>query len=136
MLAPKFGNFDRDIKSKLKIMSLEVDSAYHTKCSMKATLNGYGLLCASALLVLFVHHQKPIIRLRSLRAQAVYLPTNVRGPISHYRDGSVGVTAACRALCGLLCLTLWARPDRTYEVSDDRPSFIAKSCTLAQQQQP
>ena len=44
MLAPKFGNFDRDIKSKLKIMSLEVDSAHQTECSMKSTRNGYGLL--------------------------------------------------------------------------------------------
>ena len=46
-------------------MSLEVDSAYHTECSMKAIRNGYGLLCASALLVLLVlpqkaHHQVKI----------------------------------------------------------------------------
>ena len=34
-------------------MSSEVDSGYHTKCSMKAR-KGYGLLCAAALLVLFV----------------------------------------------------------------------------------
>ena len=33
MLAQKLGSFDRDIKSKLKIMSLEVDSAHHTECS-------------------------------------------------------------------------------------------------------
>ena len=26
-------SFDKDIKSKLKIMSLEVDSAFHTACS-------------------------------------------------------------------------------------------------------
>ena len=60
-LAPKFGSFDRDIKSKLKIMSLdkikfkimlEVDSAYQTECSMKAIRNGYGLLCAATLLIL------------------------------------------------------------------------------------
>ena len=30
-LASKFGSFDRYIKSKLKIMSLEVTSAYHTE---------------------------------------------------------------------------------------------------------
>ena len=35
-------------------MSLEVDSAYQTECSMKAIRNGYGLLCAAALLVLLV----------------------------------------------------------------------------------
>ena len=44
-LAQKLGSFDRDIKNKLKIMSLEVDSAYQTECSMKAIRNGYGLLC-------------------------------------------------------------------------------------------
>ena len=33
-------------------MSFEVDSAYHTECSMKAIRNGYGLLSAAALLVL------------------------------------------------------------------------------------
>ena len=53
-LAQKLGSFDRDIKNKLKIMSLEVDSAYQTECSMKAIRNGYGLLCAAALLVLLV----------------------------------------------------------------------------------
>ena len=42
-LAQKLGSFDRDIKSKLKILSLEVDSA-HTECSIKAIGNGYGLL--------------------------------------------------------------------------------------------
>ena len=31
--------------SKLKTMSLEVDSAHQTECSMKAMHNGYGLLC-------------------------------------------------------------------------------------------
>ena len=44
-LAQEFGSFDGDIKSKLKIMSLEVDSAHQTECSMKAIHNGYGLLC-------------------------------------------------------------------------------------------
>ena len=33
---------------------LEIDSAHHTECTMKAIRNGYGLLCAAALLVLFV----------------------------------------------------------------------------------
>ena len=61
-LAPKFGSFDTNVKIMLKILSLEVDSAYHTECSMKAIRNGHGLLSASALLVLFVtsqraHHQ-------------------------------------------------------------------------------
>ena len=36
----------------------------------------------------------------------------VKGPISHHTSGSVGMPAACRALCGLLCLTLWARLER------------------------
>ena len=40
-----FGSFDRDIKSKLKTISLEVDSAHQTECCMKAIRNGYGLLC-------------------------------------------------------------------------------------------
>ena len=31
-------------------MSLKVDSADHTECSMKAIRNGYGLFCAGALL--------------------------------------------------------------------------------------
>ena len=39
-------------------MSLKVASASHTECSMKAIRNGYGLLCAYALLVLFVLSQK------------------------------------------------------------------------------
>ena len=34
--------FDRYIKSKLKIMSLEVDSVYHTECSMNA-INEKGI---------------------------------------------------------------------------------------------
>ena len=33
---------------------LEIDSAHHTECTMKAIRNGYGLLCAAALLVLLV----------------------------------------------------------------------------------
>ena len=111
---------------------LEVDSAYLTECSMKAIRDGYGLLCAAPLLVL---RSITSIKLRSLRTQAVYLPTNVRGPASHHRGGSVGVPAACRALCGLLCLALWAPPERTDEVLGDRPSFIAKSFPPAQQQQ-
>ena len=49
-LTPKLC-FDWDIKRKLKIMSLEIDSAYHTECSMRAIRNGHGLLCAAALLV-------------------------------------------------------------------------------------
>ena len=44
-LAQKLVSFDRDIKNKLKIISLEVDSAHQTECSMKAICNGYGLLC-------------------------------------------------------------------------------------------
>ena len=44
-LAQNLGRFDSDIKSKLRIMSLEVDSAYQTECSTKAIRNGYGLLC-------------------------------------------------------------------------------------------
>ena len=35
-------------------MSLEVDSAYHTECSIKEIRNRYELLCAAALLVLLV----------------------------------------------------------------------------------
>ena len=35
-------------------MSLEVDSACHTECSMKAIRNGHGLFGAAALLALFV----------------------------------------------------------------------------------
>ena len=93
---------------------------HHTECSRKAIRNGYGhscaLVCCRIAGTSFCHNKRPIIRLRSLRAQAVYLPTNVRGPISHYRDGSVGVTAACRALCGLLCLPLWTRPERADEL--------------------
>ena len=34
-------------------------------------------------LVFSYYHKKLIIKLISLRAQAVYLPTNGRGPISH-----------------------------------------------------
>ena len=41
-LAQKLGNFDRDIKSKSKILSLEVDSAHQTERIMKAIRNGYG----------------------------------------------------------------------------------------------
>ena len=44
-LAQKNASFNRDINSKLKIMSLEVDNAHQTGCSMKAIRNGYGLLC-------------------------------------------------------------------------------------------
>ena len=44
-LAQKLGSFDRDIKSKVKTMSLEVDSAHQTECSMNAIRNGYGPLC-------------------------------------------------------------------------------------------
>ena len=44
-LAQKLGSFDRDIKSKVKTMSLEVDSADQTECSMNAIRNGYGPLC-------------------------------------------------------------------------------------------
>ena len=40
----------------------------------------------------------------------------VRGAISHHRGGLVGVSAACRALCGLLCMALWVRPEREDEV--------------------
>ena len=43
-LAQKHGSFYRDIKSKFKIMSLEVDSAHQTACSMKAIRNGDWLL--------------------------------------------------------------------------------------------
>ena len=42
-LAQKLGSFDRDIKSKQKITSLDVDSAHQT--DMKAFRIGYGLLC-------------------------------------------------------------------------------------------
>ena len=45
-LDPKFGSFDEDVKRKLKIVSLQVDSAYHTECSM--IRKAYGLLCAAA----------------------------------------------------------------------------------------
>ena len=41
----KTRRFDRDIKSKLKIMSLEVDSAHQIECSTTAIGNEYGLLC-------------------------------------------------------------------------------------------
>ena len=34
-LAQKLGRFDMDIASKLKIFSLEADSAHQTECSMK-----------------------------------------------------------------------------------------------------
>ena len=40
-------------------MSFEVDSAYHTECSMKAIRNGYGLWCAVALLVILYGDKKP-----------------------------------------------------------------------------
>ena len=133
-LAPKFGSSGRNTKIKLKIMSLEVDSAYHTECIMKAIRNRYGLLCAAALLVLFVFHKKPIIKLRSIRAQAVYLPTNVRDPISYHRGGSVGVPSACPALCGLLCWTLWARPEYANEALGEQTLLHRKtlsSCTAA-----
>ena len=50
---PRFGSFDRGTKRKLKIMSSEVDSAYHTESSMKAFRNGCGFLCAASLMVLY-----------------------------------------------------------------------------------
>ena len=60
------------------------------------------------------HPEKPSIS-RFARRPFIY-KWMVRGPISHHRGGPVGVLAACRALCGLLCLTLWARPERSDEV--------------------
>ena len=45
----KIRSFGRDTESKLKIMSLEVDSHYHIEYSMKAIRNGYGLWLASHL---------------------------------------------------------------------------------------
>ena len=51
-------------------MSLEIDIAYITECSMNAIRNGYGLLCAADLLVLFVLSQgsRPsILRVAFLR---------------------------------------------------------------------
>ena len=57
----KIRTFDRDIKSKLNVLSLEVDIADHTECSIKTIRNGYGLWSAAALLVLRLsqegHHQ-------------------------------------------------------------------------------
>ena len=44
-LAQKLGSYDRDIKNNLRMMSLEVDSAHQTECSMKSIRNGYRLLC-------------------------------------------------------------------------------------------
>ena len=44
-LVRKLGSFHRDVKSKLKILSLEVDSDHQTECSMKAIHHGSGLLC-------------------------------------------------------------------------------------------
>ena len=38
-LAQELGSLIRDTKNKLKTRSLEVDSAHHTECSMKATRN-------------------------------------------------------------------------------------------------
>ena len=118
-LAPKFGSFDRDIKSKCKIMSLEVDNAYHTECSMKAIGDGYGLslVCYRSAGTSF-NHKNPIIKLRSLLAQG-HLSTNGRQrsvPYHIIRSASIGVRAAYRALCGLLCLILWARPELADEV--------------------
>ena len=69
---------------------------------------------AAALLVLRFRHNKPHHQIE-IALRTVLLRT-VRVPISHNRGGSVGVPAACRELCGLLCLTLWARPERAYEV--------------------
>ena len=40
----------------------------------------------------------------------------VSGSMSHHKGGSVGVPRDCWALCGLLCLILWARPERADEV--------------------
>ena len=45
-----------------KIMSLEVDSAYHTECSIQAIRNGYWVWFASylvrSLIMLFFHHRE------------------------------------------------------------------------------
>ena len=54
--------------------------------------------------------------------------------MSHHRGGSVGVPVACQALCGLLCLTLWARPVRVDEVPGEQTLLYRKkllSCTAA-----
>ena len=77
---------------------------------------------------------KPIIKLRPFRAQAVHLPTNVRGPISHHRGGAVGANAAGQAPCDMLCLTLWARPERADEVPGEKTFPYRKkllSCATA-----
>ena len=65
-LTPKLC-FDWDIKRKLKILSLEIDSAYHTECSTKAICNGCGLFCAATLLVMFVFQYATCVKDVSLR---------------------------------------------------------------------
>ena len=84
--------------------------------------------CVPPLCWYFSFYHKMSIELRSLWAQSVYLSTNVRGPISHHRRGSVGVPAACRALCGLLySFTSWARPECADEVPGEQTLLHRKT---------
>ena len=57
-------------------------------------------LCVCCRVLRFGHNQ-PIIKLRSLRTQAVSYQPSVRGPWSNHRRGSVGVPVSCRARHGL-----------------------------------
>ena len=129
-LAPKFASVDRVIKTKLKIMSLEVDGAYQTEFSMKAIRNGYEVVClgfitSSPSFKLYNFEHRPFIYQRT---SGVPCHINDRGR-------SVGVPAACRALCGLLWFTLLARPQRVDEVSGGGQTLLHRkklpSCAAA-----
>ena len=67
------------------------------------------LLCAAALLVRGLGHNTRHHHIEITSCTGLCLPTNGQGSHSTSCGGSVGVPAACRALC---CLTLWARPER------------------------
>ena len=128
-LTHKLGSFYGDTKRMLKIM-LEVDSAHQTECSMKAIRNGYEVVClgfitSSPSFKLYNFEHRPFIYQRT---SGVPCHINDRGR-------SVGVPAACRALCGLLWFTLLARPQRVDEVSGGGQTLLHRkklpSCAAA-----
>ena len=107
-------------------MSLAVNCAYQTECSMKSIRNGYGLLC-----FLFIIRSPSLNWYHFEHRTFIYQRTS--GISYHINDIEVGRLAclqlvghyvACYAwLCGL-------GPSAQTRYQVNRSSFIAKSCPL------